>query len=294
MRVALIGCVRFSRRCLQTVAAHRDAELIGVVTAPEGAFEGDHCSLATDAESLGVPALATGQRAFDEIAEFLDGLRPDLVLCMGWHALLPERILSIPPLGVLGFHPSALPHNRGRHPIVWALALGLERTASSFILLDRGADTGDLVDQRPVDIRDDDDAGTLYDRIADVAQEQLGDLLAGLAHGEVTRVVQDPAAGNVWRRRTMEDGRIDWRMSARSIRNLVRALAPPYPCAHVETDAGPVPVRRCETGDVAPSNVEPGRVLDSSETGVRVQTGDGTIWLVDHGFEPLPAVGSCL
>lgn len=294
MRVALIGCVRFSRRCLQTVAAHEGAELVGVVTSPEAAAEGDHCSLVAAAAALDVPALAVGQRDFDDMAAFLAGLRPDLVLCMGWHALLPERVLSIPPLGVLGFHPSELPHNRGRHPIIWALALGLERTASSFILLDRGADTGDLVDQVYVDIGDDDDAGSLYDRITEIAQGQLEDLLVRLPKGEVRRIPQDVRDGNAWRRRTAEDGRIDWRMSARSIRNLVRALAPPYPCAHVETRGGPVLVRRCEAGPEGPANVEPGRVLAVTDEGIRVQTGEGTVWLVDHAFDSLPAVGSCL
>jgi len=295
VRVALIGCVQFSQRCLETVLAAEGVELVGVITTPAAPdATGDRCSLVAAAEVAAVPCLEAKSRDFDAMVGFLSEMRPDLVLCMGWHALLPARVLEIPPLGVLGFHPAELPNNRGRHPIIWALALGLERTASSFMLLDRGADTGDLVDQVDVPIYEDDDSARLYDRITGVAQKQLADLLRRIPRDDVRRLPQDRSRGNAWRRRTYEDGRIDWRMSARSIRNLVRALAPPYPCAHATTENGPVLIRRCDEGVQAPRNVEPGQVLSATSSGIQVQTGDGTLWLRDHEFEPLPAVGSYL
>ena len=73
------------------------------------------------------------------------------------------------PRGVIGYHPAALPHNRGRHPIIWALARGLTQTASTFFLMDEGADTGAIVDQEPVPIGAHDDAGRLYARLQDMA-----------------------------------------------------------------------------------------------------------------------------
>ena len=61
-----------------------------------------------------------------------------------------NRILDLAPLGIIGFHPAALPRNRGRHPIVWALVLGLEETASTFFFMDKGADTGDILSQEKI------------------------------------------------------------------------------------------------------------------------------------------------
>ena len=51
-------------------------------------------------------------------------------------------------MGILGYHPSLLPFNRGRHPIIWALALGLKETGSTFFFMDENADTGDIVSQK--------------------------------------------------------------------------------------------------------------------------------------------------
>jgi len=59
----------------------------------------------------------------------------------------PKESLDLPHLGVIDFHPAALPANRGRHPIIWALVLGLQETASTFFFMDEGADSGDIISQ---------------------------------------------------------------------------------------------------------------------------------------------------
>ena len=65
-------------------------------------------------------------------------------------------------MGVIGYHPAALPKNRGRHPLIWALVLGLKKTASSFFIMDERADSGDVISQEEIIINDDDDASSLY------------------------------------------------------------------------------------------------------------------------------------
>ena len=59
-------------------------------------------------------------------------MHPDLIICVGWSQILKSEILNIPKLGVIGFHPSKLPENRGKHPIIWSLVLGKKETASTF------------------------------------------------------------------------------------------------------------------------------------------------------------------
>ena len=82
-------------------------------------------------------------------------------------------MLTLPSLGLVGYHPALLPQNRGRHPIIWALALGLEETGSTFFFMDEGADTGDILSQRRVPITPEDDAGTLYDKLTTTALDQI-------------------------------------------------------------------------------------------------------------------------
>ena len=59
----------------------------------------------------------------------------------------PKESLGFVHLEVIGFHLAAMPANRGRHPIIWALVLGLQETASTFFFMDEGADSGDIISQ---------------------------------------------------------------------------------------------------------------------------------------------------
>jgi len=72
-------------------------------------------------------------------------------------------------MGVVGFHPAALPANRGRHPLVWVLVLGLREAASTFFWMGEGVDTGDLLSQAKVPIYESEDAANLYERVTEVA-----------------------------------------------------------------------------------------------------------------------------
>ena len=75
--------------------------------------------------------------------------------------------------GVIGFHPAKLPANRGRHPIIWALALGLEKTASTFFRMDKNADSGPIVSQVDIKIRRNFSARCLYDEILKAVSLQV-------------------------------------------------------------------------------------------------------------------------
>lgn len=70
--------------------------------------------------------------------KFIRECNPDIIYCFGWSQLIKSEILNIPKLGVIGNHPAELPKNRGRHPIIWALALGLKQTASTFFIMNEG------------------------------------------------------------------------------------------------------------------------------------------------------------
>ena len=110
---------------------------------------------------------------------------------------------------MLGFHPAELPNNRGRHPLIWALVLGLDKTASTFFQLDEHADSGNIVSQKKLSIDYEDDARTLYDKIMNVAIEQLKEIYKNLNEKSLISIEQDKNAGNSWRKRSKIDGQID-------------------------------------------------------------------------------------
>jgi methionyl-tRNA formyltransferase len=293
MRIVLIGTVLFSREMLLQLFSI-GANVVGICTAEGGHLNADFADLQPLGEAKGIPILRCNDINADEPLEWIRNLRPDVIFCFGWSRLIGSALLALPPKGVVGYHPAALPANRGRHPIIWALALGLEKTASSFFLMNADADGGDLLSQEPITIEPDDDAGTLYQKIVSMAREQLAELVPALAAGQVPSRRQDASAANVWRKRGVADGRIDWRMSASCIHNLVRALARPYPGAEISTANGPIKLWRTRVVADAPSNAEPGKVLFHLAGKPIVRCGDQAICLLETEPPFAPAPGTYL
>ena len=292
MRVCLIGCVEFSQHALHKLfdlEARGICEVVGVVTRSSSQFNSDFVD-------IGETFIRAGRHQNkvhyheDETGtlEFLNRIKPDVIYCFGWSALLRKPMLTVAFRGVIGFHPAKLPRNRGRHPIIWALALGLTETASTFFRMDEGADSGPILSQKTIQIAGHDNARSLYDKIVRVALDQIDEFTTLLARNGEQLEEQDHSIANYWRKRSAKDGLIDWRMEAGSIYNLVRALSPPYPGAEFHTNADrPVKVWKSTIAtEPAASNLEPGKVLDTDNGRVLVKCGGETaLWLED--FEPV-------
>ena len=293
MRIVFIGTVEFSRDALSR-CLNLKANVVGVVTRQSSIFNTDFADLAPLATKYDIPVLSAKDINTQESLAWIKEKRPDVIFCFGWSSLLKAEILSIPPLGVVGFHPAALPRNRGRHPLVWALALGLKHTASTFFFMDDSADSGDILSQESVPITYEDDARSLYDKVTNIALTQIDAFLPRLASGNATRVSQDHQQSNSWRKRGYEDGCIDFRMSSRAVYNLVRALAKPYFGAHLQQGKEDVKVWKAREVDYELGNLEPGKVLAVEKDGVLVKCGEGAILLTEHEFAQLPKPGDYL
>jgi methionyl-tRNA formyltransferase len=293
MRIVYIGAVEFSLRALEQLLAMK-AEVVGVCTLRESKFNADHVDLSTLCERFSVPWIHAEDINSAETMDWINARSPDVIFCFGWSRLLKGSLLGAAPLGVVGYHPAALPTNRGRHPLIWALVLGLERTASTFFFMDAGADSGDILSQREILIDDADDARTLYDNVAQSALQQIEEFVPQLASGNYRRQKQDERLANTWRKRGMADGKIDWRMSARSIHNLVRGLAKPYVGAHFVVDGKEIKVWRTSVIAIAPRNIEPGKVLAQANSGPVVKCGEEAICLLVTEPPFQPATGSYL
>lgn len=293
MRILFIGAVEFSASALRELIA-MNANLVGVCTLAESALSADHVDLTPIAREANIPARYTPDINNEEALAWVRECAPDVIFCFGWSRLIRAPLLALPRLGVVGFHPSALPANRGRHPLIWALALGLSETASTFFFMDEGADSGDMLSQSPIPIEPTDDANSLYTRVTQLAMTQIRDFVPKLADGSFERLPQDDDRANSWRKRGASDGRIDWRMAAESIHNLVRGLGHPYVGADFEYKDRSIKVWRSEIEMDVPKNIEPGRVLEIGEFGILVKTGIGGIFLRELEPEIIVNVGDYL
>ena len=279
MKIVFIGAVTFSEKTLEKLIVLK-ADIVGVCTLEKSSFNADHVDLTQLCMKHNIPVRYTTDVNSDENISWIKTLTPDVIFCFGWSRLLKTDLLNLAPLGVLGYHPAALPANRGRHPLIWALILGLNETASTFFFMDDGADSGDIVSQYPIKISENDNAGTLYKRITETALEQIDEFLPTLQSGDCKRIKQDHSKSNTWRKRDKNDGKIDWRMSAITIHNLVRGLTKPYIGAHIEYKDEIIKVWETKVIRGGEENIEPGKVILVDNNGIVVKTGKNAIRLI--------------
>ena len=279
MRIIFIGAVEFSLKVLIRLT-ELNAKVVGVCTTRDSNFNSDHVDLSNFSQTHGIPSLYVGDINSEETYNWIQDKSPDVIFCFGWSSLIKKNLLELAPLGVIGFHPAALPANRGRHPIVWALILGLEKTASTFFFMDSGADSGDILSQKEILIADQDDARSLYDKVVNSALTQITEFLPQLSTKSFQRVKQNQLHSNYWRKRVYADGQIDWRMSAKNINNLVRGLAAPYVGAHFLFHGKEIKVWKSAIFKGADDNIEFGKVLHQTNNELVVKCGEGAISLL--------------
>jgi len=294
MRIAFIGTVEFSYSALQLLI-EEGYEVVTVLTKEGSNFNADFKDLTSLCNSHNIPyKFVINVNDFDNL-EYLASFKPDIIYCFGWSGLLKKEVLTLAPKGVVGFHPAKLPFNKGRHPIIWALALGLAETASTFFIMDEGADTGDIISQQVIKIEYADNASTLYNKITSVALSQIRKFTPELLSNNILKIEQNKSEGNSWRKRGKKDGEIDFRMSSRAIYNLVRALTLPYVGAHITLpDGQEIKVWEVEESDCDEANLESGKVISTQNKEIEIKCGDGCVILKKHEFEVLPLVGTYL
>lgn len=96
--------------------------------------------------------------------QIIKDLEPELVISSGFEHKVPEEIIKIPEKGIVNLHPSFLPYNRGAHPYIWPI---VEDTPAgvSIHYMNEEIDAGDIIDRREVEVRPEDTAKDLYNRL---------------------------------------------------------------------------------------------------------------------------------
>jgi methionyl-tRNA formyltransferase len=290
MRIIFIGSVLFSKITLDTLL-ESNAKIVGIITKEFSSFNSDFINLSEIAKSHNIPYLITNNVNEQNVLDWVKKLDPEIIFCFGWSSLLKKEILDIPSMGVLGFHPSLLPYNKGRHPIIWAKVLGLNKTGSTFFFMDENADSGDILSQVEIPVLFEDDANSIYNKVIEASKIQIFHFLPNLISKKYKRIPQTNL-GNTWRKRNKDDGKIDFRMSTNSILNLIRGLSHPYPGAHCIYHNEEIKIWKAEEGFSKDLNFEPGKVLNLSKNNIEIKTGDSSIIFTEHEFHILPSLDS--
>ncbi len=188
-------------------------------------------SVAETASKYAIPVFAPENVNHPLWVERIRRMEPDVFFSFYYRGMLKQELLDIPKKGAFNLHGSLLPKYRGRCPINWAVVNGETETGVTLHKMVVKADAGDIVAQEKFPIDDNDTALDVHKKAAAAADALLARVLPSILDGTWTAAPQNEAEAAVYGGRKPADGLIDWNASAKSIRNLVRAVTKPYPGA---------------------------------------------------------------
>jgi len=174
---------------------------------------------------LGVPLLQPENLNDPSFAEAVRAVDPSLIVVVAFR-ILPPSVFRIPPLGAINLHASLLPRYRGAAPINRAIMNGEKETGVTTFFLEESVDTGNILLQARTPIGEDDDAGTLHDRLAAIGAEIVLHTVRLIETGKAAPRSQDASLASPAPKIFRDDCRIDWRQGADRVRNQIRGLSP--------------------------------------------------------------------
>ncbi|MBN1350221.1 methionyl-tRNA formyltransferase [candidate division KSB1 bacterium] len=152
----------------------------------------------------------------------------DVYVVVGFR-ILPPAVFTIPPKGTINLHASLLPRYRGAAPISWAIMKGETKTGATVFFIDEKVDTGKLIIQDSIPIHDEDDAGTLHDRLMHMGASLVLKAVNMIADNTV-RQREQTGTITLAPKINREHCQIDWSKDTATIYNQIRGLSP-YPAA---------------------------------------------------------------
>ena len=229
MRILFMGTPDFARSILEKL--HNDGEnIVAVVTQPD---KPQGRKMILTPPPVKQYALANGMPVYQPVtlkdgafADTLTELAPDLIIVAAYGKILPKYILDYPKYGCINAHGSILPRWRGAAPIQRAIMAGDTVSGVTAMYMAQGLDTGDKILTVEVPITDEDDFGTLHDKLAVAGGDAMAQTIARLRDGTITREVQNDADATYAAKIENADCVIDFTKSVTEIYNQVRGLSP--------------------------------------------------------------------
>ncbi|MHC8597982.1 methionyl-tRNA formyltransferase [Arenicellales bacterium IMCC55707] len=212
-------------------------------------------------------------------SEFLVGQKIDILFVAAYGLILPQQVLEIPTMGCINVHASLLPRWRGAAPIQRAIEAGDQQTGISLMRMDEGLDTGAVLATEKTLIQADETGLSLHNRLSAMGAGMLEKYYEALIDGSLESQAQ-PADGVTYARQlTRHESWIDWRRSASEIERCIRAFNP-WPLTRSNHHDTPLIIRKACVGPDQ-ELASPGTVIETQRDFIRVQTGEGTLDLIE-------------
>ena len=212
--------------------------------------------------------------------EKISGFDPDLIVTAAYGKILPKAVLDLPKYGCINCHGSLLPARRGSAPVQRAILEGDKVTGITFMKMDVGMDTGDIIDKIEVEIDPNEHTESLMNRLALASAEKLPSVIDSWIAGELDTTKQDDSLATACPPIRPEEGEFTWDQDAADIHNRVRALSA-WPGAFVMKGENKLKVLDSEVAEdmtLIPDEFkdsEPGTVVKAKGENLIVKCGKG-------------------
>ncbi len=235
--IVFFGTAPFAVPILEAVAKHVSL-VVSQPDRPTG--RGLHVQLSpvkAKAIELGLAVETPEKSRAPEFVERLVHEKPDFLLVAAYGQILSERVLDTGRHGAFNLHGSILPKYRGAAPIQRAILSGESETGVTLMKMDKGMDTGDMIDIRKLGIGNDETYGDLQSRLAELAAEQTRDWFDRLRQGDFEAAAQDPNLATYAPKIEKEEAELRFERFSEDEYNRFRAFTP-SPGAYFHTRFG--------------------------------------------------------
>ena len=248
LKIVFMGTPQFAVPMLEVLvdSAH---EVVGVITAPDKPAGRGMQVMESDvkkfAKEKSLHILQPEKLKNENFLADLKSLNADLFVVVAFR-MLPEVVWSMPPLGTINLHASLLPQYRGAAPINWAIINGEKETGVTTFFIQQEIDTGKIIFQEKILIREDENVGELYSELMQLGAKVLCKTVDAIADNNFPQIPQDHIteikhAPKIFK----ETCKIDWNKDVDYIYNFIRGLSP-YSAAFTTLDGKVFKIFSCE------------------------------------------------
>ncbi|MCM8765655.1 MAG: methionyl-tRNA formyltransferase [Candidatus Omnitrophica bacterium] len=281
MKIVFWGTSSFALPTLEKIARSKE-EILLVVTQPDKK-QGRHLKLIPPpvkikAEELNLKVVQPDSLSDKNFLSSLKELEPDLFVVVAYGNILKREILQIPRIISLNLHASLLPKYRGPAPINWAIWKGEKETGVSIIKMNEKMDAGEIILQKKIPISEEDNALSLGERLSREGADLCKEAIDLLAQGKAKFLPQEESKASFAPLLKKEDGKIDWRNSAREISRQIRALLP-WPGSYCFYKQKLLKIWKASAGEEDFSGFSPGEIVEIGKEEFAVATGKGKLWI---------------
>ena len=287
MRIVFMGTPDFAAASLDALLKN-GYDIIGVFIQPDKAkgrgMEISFSPVKELALAHALPVFQPEKMRDGTALSILQSLKPDLVVVVAYGRILPDDLLSVPPLGTINVHGSLLPRYRGAAPIQWSVLNGDEKTGVTTMYLSSEMDAGDIIYSEETEIGEYETSGELYDRLKELGANLLIKTVRAIEAGCAPRTPQDETQATYVSMLDKSLSPLDFTKPARAVVKWVYGLQP-WPVATAELGGVVLKVFSAQLTNQR-TELAPGNIVSTGKDGIEIACGDGETVLLTEVQAP--------